>query len=46
MHKKNPEQKTFVETEFMNKRMLLGYGITALVLLMAYLRWNIFLPGI
>ena len=37
MHKKNPEQKTFVETEFMNKRMLLGYGITALVLLMAYL---------
>lgn len=37
MRKKNPEQKTFVETEFMNKRMLLGYGITALVLLMAYL---------
>ena len=37
MHKKNPEQKTFVETEFMNNRMLLGYGITALVLLMAYL---------
>ena len=37
MHKKNSEQKTFVETEFMNKRMLLGYGITALVLLMAYL---------
>lgn len=37
MHKKNPEQKTFLETEFMNKRMLLGYGITALVLLMAYL---------
>lgn len=37
MHKKNPEQKTFVETEFMNKRMLLGYGITALVLFLAYL---------
>lgn len=37
MQKKNPKQKTFVETEFMNKRMLLGYGITALVLFLAYL---------
>lgn len=37
MQKKNPEQKTFVETEFMNKRMLLGYGITVLVLFLAYL---------
>lgn len=37
MQKKKPEQKTFVETEFMNKRMLMGYGITALVLLLAYL---------
>ena len=37
MHKKNPKQKTFVEIEFMNKRMLLGYGITALVLFLAYL---------
>lgn len=37
MHKKNPEQKTFVETEFMNKRMILGYGITVLVLFLAYL---------